>query len=78
MSADIVGPDQKLSHFVTQFVKELEDDFQSPSISKFQDYIPDCRAGLLGMEDVSSWLYSDIGGYIGTLAVAVSGQEPCA
>ena len=53
MTADIVGPDQKLSHFVNQFVKELDEDFQSPTISKFQDYMPECRTGLIGMEDVS-------------------------
>ena len=53
MSADIVGPDKKLSHFVAQFVKELEEDFQSPTISKFQEYMPECRTGLIGMEEVS-------------------------
>ncbi len=59
MSADIVGPDKKLSHFIAQFVKELDDDFQSPTISRFQEHMPDCREGLLGMEEVCNWLYSD-------------------
>lgn len=57
MNSDIVGPDKKLSHFVAQFVKELDDDFQSPSISRFQDYMPDCRSGLLGMEEVRNYHY---------------------
>ncbi len=61
MNADIVGPDKKLSHFVSQFSKELDDDFQSPTISRFQDYMPECRAGLLGMEEVRNYT-----GYIAT------------
>lgn len=48
-----VFPDQNLSSFIKNFIAELEDDFQSPSISKFQDYMPKCRAGLQAMEEVS-------------------------
>lgn len=56
-----VFPDQNLSSFIKSFIAELEDDFQSPSISKFQDYMPKCRAGLQAMEEVrdrelSLWL----------------------
>lgn len=56
MLADIVGPDQKLSHFINQFIKEVDDDFLSPTVSKFQDYMPDCRVGLQGMENVSQFM----------------------
>ena len=49
-----VFPDQNLSTFVENFVAELEDDFQCPSLSKFQDYMPKCRAGLQAMEEVSN------------------------
>ena len=49
-----VFPDQNLSSFIEDFIKELEEDFQSPTISKFQDYMPKCRAGLQAMEEVST------------------------
>ena len=49
-----VFPDQNLSSFVKGFIQQLEEDFQSPSISKFQDYMPKCRAGLQTMEEVSA------------------------
>ena len=53
-----VFPDQNLSAFIQGFTEELEEDFQSPTISKFQDYMPRCRAGLQGMEEVSNvWLH---------------------
>ena len=48
-----IFPDQNLSSFIKGFIAELEEDFQSPSISKFQDYMPRCRAGLQQMEEVS-------------------------
>ena len=48
-----VFPDQNLSSFIKSFTEELEEDFQSPSVSKFQDYMPRCRAGLQQMEEVS-------------------------
>lgn len=47
-----VFPDQNLSTFIQNFVGELEDDFQSPTVSKFQDYMPKCRAGIQAMEEV--------------------------
>ena len=47
-----VFPDQNLSVFIKNFIEQLEDDFQSPSVSKFQDYMPKCRAGLQTMEEV--------------------------
>ena len=47
-----VFPDQNLASFIKGFVAELEEDFQSPTISKFQDYMPKCRAGLQQMEEV--------------------------
>ena len=43
-----------LSIFIQNFIAELEDDFQSPTVSKFQDYMPKCRAGLQAMEEVCS------------------------
>ncbi|XP_064381820.1 arf-GAP with SH3 domain, ANK repeat and PH domain-containing protein 1-like isoform X2 [Halichondria panicea] len=67
MSADIVGPGKKLSHFVAQFVKELEDDFQSPTISRFQEHMPDCREGLLGMEESLSTDKSHVHKLIGSI-----------
>jgi len=48
-----IGPDKQLSQCVDDFIKELEDDFQSPAVSKFQDYIPRCRKGVQFMEEVS-------------------------
>ena len=47
-------PNQNLSTFVQNFVEELEDDFQSPTGSKFQDYMPKCRDGLQTMEEVGN------------------------
>ncbi len=47
-----VFPDQNLSSFVQSFAEQLEEDFQSPTVSKFQDYVPRCRAGLQAMEEV--------------------------
>lgn len=47
-----LGPDQKCSEFVDQFIKELDDDFQSPITSKFQKYIPECRSRMMDMEEV--------------------------
>ena len=49
-----VFPDQNLSNFIQDFISELEEDFQSPTISRFQDYMPKCRAGLQSMEEVST------------------------
>lgn len=49
-----VFPDQNLSSFVQNFTEQLDEDFQSPSVSKFQDYMPRCRAGLQSMEEVRS------------------------
>lgn len=46
-----VFPDQNLSSFVQSFAEQLEEDFQSPTVSKFQDYVPRCRAGLQAMEE---------------------------
>lgn len=48
-----VFPDQNLSSFIQSFIGQLEEDFQSPTVSKFQDYMPRCRAGLQSMEEVS-------------------------
>jgi hypothetical protein len=47
-----VFPDQNLSNFIRSFTEQLDEDFQSPSVSKFQDYMPRCRAGLQSMEEV--------------------------
>ncbi len=47
-----VFPDHNLSSFIQDFISELEDDFESPTMSKFQDYMPKCRAGLQAMEEV--------------------------
>ncbi len=49
-----VFPDQNLSTFIKGFIVQLEEDFQSPGVSKFQDYMPKCRAGLQTMEEVSA------------------------
>ena len=49
-----IGPDKQLSQFVDTFLKELEDDFQAPALSKFQDYMPKCRKGVQMMEEVSA------------------------
>ena len=51
--AAVLGPAQKLSQFTDKFMKELEDDFQSPGSSKFQNYMNDCRTAMLKMEEVS-------------------------
>ena len=42
----------KLSQFNDAFLKELEDDFQSPGSSKFQNYMNNCRTGMQKMEEV--------------------------
>lgn len=47
-----VFPDQNLSSFIQSFIVQLEEDFQSPTVSRFQDYMPRCRAGLQSMEEV--------------------------
>lgn len=52
-----VFPDQNLSKFIENFVEQLEEDFQSPGVSKFQDYMPKCRGGLQAMEEVSDLNY---------------------
>lgn len=49
-----VFPDQNLSTFIKDFIEQLEEDFQSPGVSRFQDYMPKCRAGLQTMEEVSA------------------------
>ena len=41
------------SQSIEQFLKEIEDDFGSPSNSKFQDYIPKSRKNVQAMEEVS-------------------------
>ena len=51
--ATVFGPGQKLSQFNDEFMKELEDDFQSPGSSKFQNYMNRCREGMQKMEEVS-------------------------
>lgn len=51
-----VFPDQKLSSFIQKFNEQLEEDFQSPTVSKFQDYMPNCKAGLQSMEEVRGWV----------------------
>ena len=45
----------KLQHSqaIEQFLREIEDDFGSPSNSKFQDYIPKSRKTMQAMEEVS-------------------------
>ena len=45
----------KLQHSqsIEQFLKEIEDDFSSPSNSKFQDFIPRSRKNVQAMEEVS-------------------------
>lgn len=52
--AAVLGPAQKLSQFTDKFMKELEDDFQSPGASKFQNYMNECRTAMLKMEEVGS------------------------
>ena len=47
-----IGPDKQLSMLVDTFLKELEDDFQAPAQSKFQDYMPKCKKGVQMMEEV--------------------------
>ena len=42
----------KLSQFNDAFLSELEDDFQAPGSSKFQNYMNDCRTGMQKMEEV--------------------------
>ena len=42
----------KLSQFNDAFLKELEDDFQAPGSSKFQNYMNNCRTGMQKMEEV--------------------------
>lgn len=54
--ATTIGPDKQLSQCVDEFLKELEGDFQSPAVSKFQDYMPRCRKGVQSMEEVRSAL----------------------
>ena len=51
--ASVLGPAQKLSQFNDEFMKELEEDFQMPGSSKFQNYMNACRAGMTKMEEVS-------------------------
>ena len=50
--ATTIGPDKQLSQGVDEFLKELDGDFQSPAVSKFQDYMPRCRKGVQLMEEV--------------------------
>ncbi len=50
--AQISGPDHKLSPFVDEFIKQLEDDFAAPQQSRFQEYMPNCKKGVQEMEDV--------------------------
>ena len=49
-----VFPDQNLASFIQNFTEQLDEDFQSPTVSKFQDYMPRCRAGLQSMEEVGT------------------------
>ena len=53
----------KLSQFNDAFLKELEDDFQAPGSSKFQNYMNDCRTGMQKMEEVRI-VYSKSAGLI--------------
>lgn len=46
------SPDNKLEQFVEVFIKEIEDDFQAPAQSKFQNYMSQCRKGVQSMEEV--------------------------
>jgi len=62
-----IGPDKQLSQCVDDFIKELEDDFQSPAVSKFQDYIPRCRKGVQFMEESLSVDKSHVHKLIGSL-----------
>lgn len=43
------------SQCTEQFLKEIEDDFGSPSNSKFQEYIPKSRKNVQAMEEVSGF-----------------------
>ena len=52
--ATVIVPGQKLSQFNDEFMKELEDDFQSPGSSKFQNYMNQCRVGMQKMEEVGT------------------------
>ena len=45
------------SQSIEQFLKEIEDDFGAPGISKFQDYIPKSRKNLVSMEEVRVYVY---------------------
>ena len=48
---------RKLSQFNDAFLKELEDDFQAPGSSKFQNYMNNCRTGMQKMEEVHVHTY---------------------
>ena len=50
--AAFVPDKQLLSQHIEQFLREIEDDFGSPTNSKFQDYIPKCRKNVQSMEEV--------------------------
>ena len=66
--ATVFGPGQTFSQFRDEFMKELEDDFQGPGSSKFQNYMPHCRAGMQQMEEVRT----------GSLLVHHSRDQDCA
>ena len=63
--AAVFGPGQKLSQFNDEFMKELEDDFQSPGSSKFQNYMNRCREGMQKMEEVSVSVFAWNEGLLG-------------
>ena len=47
-----LGPDEKIAGYIDFFLRELEDDFQSPGQSHFQDCMAKLRRDMLNMEEV--------------------------
>ena len=47
-----LGPDEKTAGYVDFFLRELDDDFQAPGQSHFQDCMAKLRRDVLNMEEV--------------------------
>ena len=47
-----LGPDEKIAGYIDIFLRELDDDFQAPGQSHFQDYMAKLRRDVQNMEEV--------------------------
>ena len=47
-----LGPDEKVTGYIDFFLRELDDDFQAPGQSHFQDCMAKLRRDVLNMEEV--------------------------